>query len=161
MAHRGISWAAEVLKRLKGANFPISKDELKERLKGLYWKGVPVEKLIDEIEVNEFKTPAEVLHYLAEAAKKLAGSGQISGSGRVGISWAAQVLMKLKGTDFPVKKEDLKEKLKGVYWRGIPIEVLLEHIEKEEFETPAELLHYLAEAARKLEEMGYVPESSQ
>jgi predicted transcriptional regulator len=132
---------------------------LKERLKGMYWKGIPVEKLIDEIEVDQFATPAEVLHYLAEAARKLAGTGQISGTGRVGISWAAQVLMKLKGTDFPAKKEELKEKLKGLYWKGIPIEVLLDHIEKEEFETPAQLLHYLAEAARKLEDMGYVAES--
>jgi predicted transcriptional regulator len=161
MAHRGISWAAEVLRRLKGTDFPVTKDVLKEKLKGLYWKGIPIEKLLEEIEVNEFQTPAEVLHYLAEAARKLEASGQVSGTGRVGISWAAEVLRRLKGTDFPVTKDVLKEKLKGVYWKGIPVEVLLDHIEKDEFETPAELLHYLAEAARKLEDMGFVAESAQ
>ncbi|UXD21086.1 transcriptional regulator [Ignicoccus pacificus DSM 13166] len=160
MPYRGISWAAEVLRRLKGVDFPVTKDVLKEKLQGLYWKGIPIEKLLDEIEVNEFHTPAEVLHYLAEAARKLEQKGEVTGKGRVGISWAAEVLRRLKGTDFPVKKEELKEKLKGLYWRGIPIEVLLDRIEKDEFETPAELLHYLAEAARKLEEKGFVAEAS-
>jgi predicted transcriptional regulator len=160
MPHRGISWAAEVLRRFKGTGFPITKEALKEKLQGLYWKGIPIEKLLEQVEAKEFHTPAEVLHYLAEAARELEQRGEASGAGRVGISWAAEVLKKLKGTDFPVGKKELKEKLKGVYWRGIPIEVLLDHMEKEELETPAELLHCLAEAAKKLEEKGFVAEAS-
>ncbi|ALU12081.1 transcriptional regulator [Ignicoccus islandicus DSM 13165] len=155
MVHTGISWAAEVLRRLKGVDFPVTKEQLKERLQGLYWRGIPIEKLLEEIEVEQFETPAEVLHYLAEAARKLEYSGQVAPGGRVGISWAAEVLRRLKGVDFPVTKEQLKERLQGLYWRGIPIEKLLEEIEVEQFETPAEVLHYLAEAARKLEEKGF------
>ena len=77
-----------------------------------------------------------------------------------GISWAAEVLRRLKGVDFPVTKDQLKEKLQGLYWKGIPVEVLLDNIEKDQFETPAELLHYLAKAARELEEKGFVAESA-
>ncbi len=156
MPVRGISWAAEVLRRLKGTDFPVKKEELKQKLEGLYYRGIPIAKLLDEIEVEEFHSPAEVLHYLAEAIRKLEHRGEVAEGGRVGVSWAAEVLRRLKGTDFPVKKDVLKEKLKGLYWRGIPIEKLLDVIEKDEFETPAELLHYLAEAARKLEEQGQV-----
>lgn len=75
MVHTGISWAAEVLRRLKGVDFPVTKEQLKERLQGLYWRGIPIEKLLEEIEVEQFETPAEVLHYLAEAARKLEEKG--------------------------------------------------------------------------------------
>ena len=159
MAVRGVSWAAEVLRRLKGLDFPVTKEQLKERLKGMYWRGIPIEELLDKIEKDTFETPAEVLHYLAEAARKVEEEKGLKS--HRGISWAALVLKRLKGTDFPASKEVIKEKLKGLTWRGIPIEVILDHIDKDVFETPAELLHYIAQTARKLEEMGYVEEGKE
>ena len=156
MPARGISWAAEVLRRLKGTDFPVTKEQVKEKLKGVYWRGIPIEELLDKIDKDTFETPAELLHYLAEAARKVEEEkGLVT---HRGISWAAEVLKKLKGTDFPVTKEQVKEKLKGVTWRGIPIEVILDHIEKDTFETPAELLHEIAQTAKKLEEMGFARE---
>ncbi len=159
MPARGISWAAEVLRRLKGLDFPVTKEQLKERLKGMYWRGIPIEELLDKIDKDTFETPAEVLHYLAEAARKIEEEKGLKT--HRGISWAALVLKRLKGTDFPASKEVIKEKLKGLTWRGIPIEVILDHIDKDVFETPAELLHYIAQTARKLEEMGYIEESKE
>ncbi len=159
MPARGVSWAAEVLRRLKGLDFPVTKEQLKERLKGMYWRGIPIEELLDKVEKDTFATPAEVLHYLAEAARKVEEEKGLKT--HKGISWAALVLMRLKGTDFPVSKDVVKEKLKGLTWRGIPIEVILDHIDKDVFETPAELLHYIAQTARKIEEMGYIEEGKE
>ncbi len=64
----------------------------------------------------------------------------------LGILWAGVVLHKIKGLDFPVRKEDLRDPLKGILIRGKPVEELLEKL-PEEIKTPAELLHLLKEAS--------------
>ncbi|NPA32603.1 MAG: DUF2795 domain-containing protein [Aquificae bacterium] len=156
MPRRALAWTAEVLKRLHGVDFPITKEVLKERLAGMHIKGVPVEKVIEEIEVDTFNSPSEVLHYLAEAVKKLEERGEIVEQTHKGIRWAAEVLKRLHGVHFPVDKATLKEKLAGLYWRGIPIEKVIDAMDVDKVNSPAELLHHLAEAARKLEESGQV-----
>ncbi len=157
MARRGINWAAEVLKRIRGLDFPAKKEEIKERLKDFYYYGIPVTKILDEIKKEEFASPAELLHELAEAIRKLEERGELpTVTGRRGINWAVEVLKRIRGLDFPVKKEQLKERLAGLKWRGLDIEKILDEVEKEEFATPAELLHELAEAIRRLEERGEV-----
>jgi predicted transcriptional regulator len=156
MARKALGWTAELLKRLHGVNYPITKETLKEKLAGMHIKGVPIEKVIEEIEEEQFNSPREVLHAVAEAVKKLEERGEIVEHTHKGIRWAAEVLKRLHGVDFPVNKETLKEKLKGLYWRGIPVEKLIDAMEVEEVKSPAELLHELSVAAKKLEEQGEV-----
>ncbi|NPA05771.1 MAG: DUF2795 domain-containing protein [Crenarchaeota archaeon] len=151
-ARRGVNWAVEVLKRLKGVEFPVKKEELKERLKGLYWAGMPIERILDEVEKEEFRSPAELLHELSEAIRKLEERGELPITARRGINWAVEVLKRLRGAEFPLKKEELAKRLEGLKWHGLDIEAVLKEVEKEEFHSPAEVLHELSEAIRKLEE---------
>ena len=157
MARRGISWAAEVLKRIRGLDFPVKKDVLKERLKDVYWRGIPLTKILDEIPKDEFESPAELLHEISEAIRRLEERGEIPVASKKGINWAVEVLKRIRGLDFPVKKEVIAERLKDLYWMGIPMSKILDEVKKDEFESPAELLHELAEAIRRLEERGEAP----
>lgn len=66
------------------------------------------------------------------------------------IAWAVLTLSRLKGVDFPVDKEILKERLKGIVVKEkdkeFKIEELLERIEYP-VKSPAELLHKIKVAA--------------
>ncbi len=157
MPRRGINWAVEVLKRVKGLEFPVSKEKLRERLKDFYYYGIPATKILDEIEKTEFASPAELLHEMSEAIKKLEERGELPVTARKGVNWAVEVLKRVKGVEFPVDREALKAKLEGLTWSGIPITKILDEIEKKEFASPAELLHEIATAIRKLEERGELP----
>ena len=156
MARRGINWAVEVLKRLKGLDFPAKKDQIRERLKDLYWHGMPMEKILDEVLKDEFASPAELLHEISEAIKKLEDRGELPVTARRGINWAVEVLKRLRGTEFPISKEELAKRLEGLQWRGIDIKNLINEIEKDRFGSPAEVLHELSEAIKRLEEKGVV-----
>lgn len=59
----GIDWALKVLVKLRGANFPIEKEGLKERLEGIIIKGKKVEDIIEKMEFP-LRSPAEVLHQI-------------------------------------------------------------------------------------------------
>ena len=61
----GVDWALRVLIRLRGADFPLDKEQLKERLKGLNIKGKPIDEVIDKMSFP-VKTPAEVLRRIKE-----------------------------------------------------------------------------------------------
>jgi len=61
----GIAWALIVLVRLKGADFPLDREELKTRLKGTTIKGVPAEEIIEKMKFP-VKSPAEVLRQIRE-----------------------------------------------------------------------------------------------
>ena len=64
----GIAWALIVLVRLKGADFPLDRKELKTRLKGTTIKGVPAEEIIKKMKFP-VKSPAEVLRQIRELTK--------------------------------------------------------------------------------------------
>ena len=57
----GIDWAVHVLTRIKGLDFPVEKDQLIERLKGLVIKGKKAEEILEKLEYP-IKSPAELLH---------------------------------------------------------------------------------------------------
>ncbi len=57
----GIDWAVHVLTRIKGLDFPVEKDRLMERLKGLVIKGKKAEEILEKLEYP-IKSPAELLH---------------------------------------------------------------------------------------------------
>ncbi len=57
----GIDWAVHVLTRIKGLDFPVDKDRLMERLKGLVIKGKNAEEILEKLEYP-IKSPAELLH---------------------------------------------------------------------------------------------------
>lgn len=62
----GILWSAEVLRRIKGLNFPAGKEELIERLRGLKIKDRPVEELLEKL-TYPIKSPAALLRGLKDA----------------------------------------------------------------------------------------------
>ena len=66
-----VFWAGIVLLKLKGLDFPASKDQIKERLGGLSIEvdGVPVGRLLDRLP-DELETPAELLKHLKQAAEE-------------------------------------------------------------------------------------------
>ena len=63
----------------------------------------------------------------------------------LGAEWAVYVLSRIKGTDFPVTKEILEEKFKGISIKGKDIEEILEKLSYP-IHTPSELLHKIREA---------------
>ncbi len=56
-----IDWAVHVLARIRGLDFPASKEQLEERLKGMIVKGKNIEDILAKIEYP-VKSPAELLH---------------------------------------------------------------------------------------------------
>ncbi len=56
----GVDWAIKVLTRLRGTDFPLDKEQLLERLKGVVIKDKPFEEIVNEIKFP-VNTPAEVL----------------------------------------------------------------------------------------------------
>ncbi len=67
----GMVWPVYVLKAIKGLDFPIDearKEDLRARLSGIKVKEIPAETLVDRIEYP-VKSPADLLHKLAEAVK--------------------------------------------------------------------------------------------
>ncbi len=64
-----IPWGYQVLKSLKGTDFPInSPDLLKERLKGILVHGKPIEELLPQLSYP-LRTPAQLLKELNDKAK--------------------------------------------------------------------------------------------
>ncbi|MCD6573805.1 MAG: KaiC associated regulatory domain-containing protein [Thermoplasmata archaeon] len=60
------------------------------------------------------------------------------------IAWAVHVLAKIKGLDFPVRKDKLIERLHGMTIKGKSMEEILDRIEHP-IQSPAELLHKIKE----------------
>ena len=64
-----IDWAVNVLARLKGVDFPITKEALLEKLGGLTIKGLSIEEIANRIDYP-INTPAELLHKIKEALQQ-------------------------------------------------------------------------------------------
>ncbi len=62
----GLIWPIEVLKRIKGINFPVEKKTLLEKLKGLKIDNTNIEEILDKIKFP-VKNPAELLKKLRTA----------------------------------------------------------------------------------------------
>ncbi len=56
-----IDWAVHVLARIKGLDFPVNKETLLERLKGLVIKGKRAEEVVEKLNYP-IKSPAQLLH---------------------------------------------------------------------------------------------------
>ena len=65
----GITWPIEVLKRIKGMDFPLEKEKLKERLRGLKIKDKAIETLLDRLSYP-LKSPAQLLKELRMQLEK-------------------------------------------------------------------------------------------
>jgi len=58
-----VDWAVHVLTRIRGLDFPVNKDVLMERLKGMVIKGKNVEDILEELEYP-INSPAQLLHQM-------------------------------------------------------------------------------------------------
>jgi len=56
----GVFWPVEILRRMKGADFPLGKEELLERLKGLKVKEKNIEEILEKLSYP-VKSPADLL----------------------------------------------------------------------------------------------------
>ncbi|RUM35171.1 MAG: KaiC associated regulatory domain-containing protein [Archaeoglobus sp.] len=56
-----IDWAVHVLARIRGVDFPASRDILEEKLKGIVIKDKKIEDILSKLEYP-IKNPAELLH---------------------------------------------------------------------------------------------------
>lgn len=65
----GITWAVEVLTKIKGLKFPVNKEALTARLQGLKIKGTPVEELLNKISFP-VDNPAHLLKQLKKALEE-------------------------------------------------------------------------------------------
>jgi len=114
----------EVKKYIEGELEERPKEHIAGGIAKLAYRKLKEEKKLDEGEV-------EIYHDEIEA---------------LGIDWAIHVLARIRGVHFPVNKEDLVEKLKGIIVKGKNIEEILEKIEYP-VKSPAELLHKIRVAA--------------
>jgi len=58
------------------------------------------------------------------------------------VDWAVHVLTRIRGLDFPVDKEVLRERLKGIVIKGENVQEILERLEYP-INSPAQLLHQM------------------
>jgi probable regulatory domain-containing protein len=61
----GVFWPVEILRRIKGADFPLGKEELLERLKGLKVKEKNIEEILEKLSYP-VKSPAALLAQIRE-----------------------------------------------------------------------------------------------
>ncbi|MGB9667799.1 MAG: bacterio-opsin activator [Thermosulfidibacteraceae bacterium] len=71
--------------------------------------------------------------------------------GALEITWPTEVLKRVKGTKFPISKEDLINKLQGFKIEGINILTIIEKIEEFPIKNPADLLSKIKEALQNVE----------
>ncbi len=65
----GITWSVEVLRRIKGVDFPVDKNTLYERLKGLTIKTKSAEEILENIE-SPIKSPSHLLSEIRKVLEK-------------------------------------------------------------------------------------------
>jgi len=61
----GVFWPVEILRRMKGADFPLGKEEILERLKGLKVKEKNIEEILEKLSYP-VKSPADLLAQIRE-----------------------------------------------------------------------------------------------
>ena len=66
----GVNWAVEVLTRIKGARFPVGKDELSLRLSGMVIQGVSAEEIINRMSFP-VNSPSMLLKEMARVLKEV------------------------------------------------------------------------------------------
>ncbi len=66
----GLIWPIEVLKRVKGINFPVEKETLLKKFKGLKIDGISIEEILDKIKFP-VKNPAELLKKIRTAKENI------------------------------------------------------------------------------------------
>lgn len=108
----------EVKKYIEGELEERPKEHIAGGIAKLAYRKLKQEGRLDEEEVVIHKDVMEVLD----------------------IDWAVHVLVRIRGLDFPVNKEQLEKRLKEMVIKGRKIEEILEKIEYP-VKNPAELLH--------------------
>jgi len=115
---------SEVLKKIKGEIAEEFDEHVAGGLAKLAWKRVREKEAEEEIE-SVTKT-AEIL----------------------GADWAVRIAERLRGLDFPVEREQLEQRLKGLVIREIPIEEILEELDYP-MKSPADLLHQVSQRLKQ------------
>jgi len=115
---RTTNWAVEAASRMKGADFPIAREEAKERLKGIKVGGRSIEELLDEVSFP-VATPAEMLKAI---------KNQISTTTPDREEWSIDVARALEGASYPISREEARERLRGIVVRGVELSKLVDRL---------------------------------
>jgi predicted transcriptional regulator len=128
-------WAIDVAKRMKGAKFPMSKEDVQKVLEGLDIGDTHCSALLERMNYP-VSNPIDLLHEIAKQTCLNACPPE--------EAWTVRVTDAMKHLNFPLSKEEAQEKLKGIKVDGKDISQLLEVIEYP-LDSPADLLLKLAE----------------
>ncbi len=66
----GVEWPVHILRRLKGTDFPVSKEDLSLKLNGLKILGTDIEEILSGIDAGIFESPRDVLRMISKTIKK-------------------------------------------------------------------------------------------
>lgn len=137
MAHRTqtyYNWAVEVASRTKDVNFPLDKQNAQNILSGIDISGKSVDELLSKVSFP-VQTPADLLHGISQTVSEQKGTP--------GDNWAVNVARASKDVNFPMSKEQAREKLRGINAYGRDLSEIVDKI-KFPVETPADLMHQIS-----------------
>jgi len=130
------------VKNILRANPEVVKKRLEDEIKGGKSR-VHIAGAIAKLAYEEIKEGRDYLEVFAQYLKDLFEKSEI-----FEIQWPVEVLLKIKGTDFPIKSAStLKKKLKGLKIEGKEAEKIISKL-KFPIEDPASLLHQIKEALK-------------
>jgi len=131
------------VKNILRANPEIVKKRLEDEIKGGKSR-VHIAGAIAKLAYEEIKEGRDYLEVFAQYLKDLFEKSEI-----FEIQWPVEVLLKIKGTDFPIKSAStLKKKLKGLKIEGKEAEKIISKL-KFPIKDPASLLHQIKEVLKK------------
>jgi len=123
------------VKNILRANPEVVKKRLEDEIKGGKSR-VHIAGAIAKLAYEEIKEGRDYLEVFAQYLKDLFQKSEIFEA-----QWPVEVLLKIKGTDFPIKSFSiLKKKLKGITIEGKKIEEIIKNL-KYPIQNPAHLLH--------------------
>jgi len=130
------------VKNILRANPEVVKKRLEDEIKGGKSR-VHIAGAIAKLAYEEIKEGRDYFEIFAQYLKDLFEKSEI-----FEIQWPVEVLLKIKGTDFPIKSAStLKKKLKGLKIEGKEAEKIIEKL-KFPIENPADLLHQIKKALK-------------
>ncbi len=148
------SWAIDVTSNLKGADFPLDREAAEDRLRGVQIEGKDASYYLEKIDFP-VDNPTELMGEISDqveaegggrASSSRAGGARVATGrgGRGRMNWPIQVASRTGSMEFPLQKEEAKDKLKGIEVNGKDITEILDRLHYP-IDSPADLVHEISE----------------
>lgn len=115
---RRTNWAIEVASRMKGARFPLAKQEAMRRLRGVVVGDTHMEALLEYVDFP-IASPVDLLKEI---------KGQMTNVQPDREEWAIEAAKALEGSSYPLTREEAKERLRGIVVRGTELSSLVDKL---------------------------------